>query len=117
MNCVQYLRLLKPKFRLSFFIRQQSTLARNSAVKKYKELPCGVVLEYLDANVHDLGKVRKLLVDAFVLNEEAIIHTLCERAYSGQPMDKKLPKIERHFENFFSDQFLSDRTRFERCGD
>ena len=107
-NRVKHLRLPKSKF-LASFNRTRSSLSRNNMLRKCKELPQGVVLEDLNLNTHDLGKVRKVLIDAFVLNQEPIMHTLCERAYSGKPVDEKMPKIRRHFEKFFSDQFLIDK--------
>ncbi|CAB4005460.1 Hypothetical predicted protein [Paramuricea clavata] len=110
LNFVKHLRLFsKPKFRLSICNRLQSSLAPSTVSKKSKELPDGIVLEFLNPSTHDLEKVRKLLIDAFVLNQEPVMHALCERAYSGEPMEKKLPKIERHFEKFFSDEFLNEK--------
>ena len=107
-NRVKHLRFPKSKF-LACFNQLRSSLAQDSTLRKCKELPNGIVLEDLNLNVHDLGKVRKVLVDAFVLNQEPIMHTLCERAFSGKPVEEKMPKIRRHFEKFFSDQFLIDK--------
>ena len=108
-NRVKHLVFPNSKFLVRFCARPQSSLARDSRLKKCAELPDGVLLEDLNRNTHDLAKVRKVLFEGFILNEEAIMHTLCERAYSDTTDDEKLPKIERHFETFFSDQFLMEK--------
>ena len=110
LKSVQRLCFFKPKFHLRLSNRTRSALASVGVLKRnHKALPEGVVLEVLNLHTHDLRKIRRLLVDAFVLNQEPIIHTLCEQTYPNQPVDQKLPKIERHFEQFFSDQFLTQK--------
>ena len=108
-NKVRHPRLVKFLFRPRIFHRERSFLARSSVLKKHIELPDGIVLEFLNPTNHDLEKIRRLLFEGFVLNQEPIIQTLCELYYPGLEMDKKLPKLEQHFRNFFLDEFLAKK--------
>ena len=107
LQSVQRLCFFKSKFQLRLFNGKRSAIASVDVLKNYKDLPKGVVLEVLNPYTHDLGKIRRLLVDGFVLNREPIIRTLCDQAYPDQPLERKLPKVERHFEQLFTDEFLT----------
>lgn len=109
LKSVQRLCFFKSKFHLRLCNRKRSAIASTGVLKNYKDLPKGVVLEVLNPYTHDLGKIRRLLVDGFVLNGEPIIRTLCDQAYPDQPLERKLPKVERHFEQFFTDEFLTHK--------
>ena len=107
-TCARLLHLSRSKLPMNCSKLRMSVFAPSSAlVRKGKEFPNGISLEVLNLETHDLTSLRKLLVQAFVFNQEPIIHTLCERAYPGVPMREKLPQIERQFEKFFTDQFLA----------
>ena len=70
-----------------------------------RHLPDGISLQVMN-EMHNISQIRKLLVRAFVLNNEPVIQVLGERHYPTLSPVQRLVQIERKFKSLYPDQSL-----------
>ena len=92
---------------LNSLTRQRSSVMQAvlDQTAKARQLPSEVSLQVLDER-HDLNQIRNLLAQAFVVNNEPIVHVLGEIYYPTLNANVRIPLIEERFKSLFTDQSM-----------
>lgn len=92
---------------LKSLIRRSSSILQAvlDQTAKARQLPSEVSLQVLDER-HDLNQIRNLLAQAFVVNNEPIVHVLGEIYYPTLSPKVRIPLIEERFKSLFSDKSM-----------